>query len=113
MSNQVENPILTSCPPKPPSPVIDLTSATRSNKISKLISLIWNYFEKKTINGVQRAIYNHYNSKLKATSLYDTTHLHNQLQRCAKRNNGDIRYLFDQNKILVDKISERVRVFQI
>ena len=108
MSDQVENPILTSCPPKPPSPIIDLTSATRSNKKSKLISLIWNDFKKKTINGVPWAICNHYNSKLKATSLYDTKHLHNQLQGCAKRNNGDIRYLFDQNKILVDKISERV-----
>jgi hypothetical protein len=31
--------------------------------------------------------------------------LYNHLQGCAKRNNGDIRDLFDQKKISMDKIN--------
>ena len=80
MFNQVENPILAPCPPKPPSPFIDLTCATQSNKKHKLTSIVWNDFEKKTIDGVPWAICNHCNRKLKPTSLYITTHLHNHLQ---------------------------------
>ena len=54
MSDQVENPILTPCPPKrlkPPSLVIDLTSATQYNKKHKLTYVVWHDFKKKTIDG--------------------------------------------------------------
>ena len=113
MSNQVENPILIPCPPKNSIPsYIDLTSATQSNKKHKLTSVVSD-FEKKTINGIPWAICNHCNNKLKAIRQYDTTHLYNHLQGCAKRNNGNIRDLFDQKKISMDKINMWVWILKI
>jgi hypothetical protein len=48
------------------------------------------------------------NLRLQAYTTQNTCIINCKGEGCAKRNNGDIRYLFDQNKILVDKISERV-----
>ena len=48
----------------------------------KLRSIVWEHFEKKEINGINKAVGNYCNNALVAKSTDGTKHLHDHLKTC-------------------------------
>ena len=54
-------------------------------------SVIWNYFIKKKINGMDKTEYNYCHKLLRRSSKYGTNHLHQHMKSYPKRSTKDIR----------------------
>lgn len=83
--------------PLNPYPYSTASEASNSRK-RRSTSIVWNEFEKKTIDGREYAICNTCNSKLTSGSRYGTRHLHSHMERCKKVKTFDIRQQILQTK---------------
>ncbi|KAJ1376081.1 Zinc finger, BED-type, partial [Sesbania bispinosa] len=64
---------------------------TEDGKKRKIISVVWNHFKKKTINGEEKAICNYCNKQMTGRRSDGTNHLRRHYQTCKRRPYRDIR----------------------
>ncbi|XP_075480113.1 zinc finger BED domain-containing protein RICESLEEPER 2-like [Primulina tabacum] len=79
---------------------VDGASPSETRK-RKLTSDVWNHFERKKINGMDKAICNYCKKSLSGQSKHGTTHLREHFKICPRRTVSDIRQkllIKEQNK---------------
>ncbi|KAH9802607.1 BED-type domain-containing protein [Citrus sinensis] len=86
--------------------------SSKRGSTRKLRSIVWDHFEKKIINGEQKAVCNHCNSKLVSRQNDGTKHLHDHMKSCFMKKQKDINhYMTKLNTVKDDKGHSKVESF--